>query len=61
LLPLLQEHDIGWLAWSWWPDQCEERQMTSSGYFSDLTPYGDDIANNPIYDLKATAVKPPIP
>jgi mannan endo-1,4-beta-mannosidase len=68
LLATLQAQEIGWLAWSWWPDDCAERQMTATGNFShveliqqtvisDLTTYGDDAVNNPTYGLKARAVK----
>jgi mannan endo-1,4-beta-mannosidase len=55
LLPLLKEKEIGWLAWSWWKDNCAVRQMTSNGTFAGLTPYGLDLVNNPTYGLKATA------
>jgi mannan endo-1,4-beta-mannosidase len=55
LLPLLKEKEIGWLAWSWWKDNCAVRQMTSDGTFARLTPYGQDIVNHPSYGLKATA------
>lgn len=57
LLTLLQQQEIGWLAWSWWKDKCQERQMTSDGTFAKLTPYGKDLVNNPTYGLKATAKK----
>ena len=57
LLTLLQQQEIGWLAWSWWKDKCDPRQMTSDGTFAKLTPYGNDLVNNPIYGLKATAHK----
>lgn len=55
LLTLLQQQEIGWLAWSWWKDNCSQRQMTSNGTFARLTPYGKDIVNNSTYGLKATA------
>jgi mannan endo-1,4-beta-mannosidase len=55
LLIRLQEQEIGWLAWSWWKDNCAQREMTRDGNFSGLTPYGDDLVNNPVYGLKATA------
>jgi mannan endo-1,4-beta-mannosidase len=55
LLQKLNEHQIGWLAWSWWKDGCAPRQMTQDGNFSGLTPYGKDLVNNPVYGLKATA------
>jgi mannan endo-1,4-beta-mannosidase len=55
LLTMLQEQEIGWLAWSWWKDNCAKREMTRDGNFSGLTPYGDDLVNNPVYGLKAIA------
>lgn len=55
LLKKLIAQEIGWLAWCWWKDNCEPRQMTLDGNFSGLTPYGKDLVNNPIYGLKATA------
>jgi mannan endo-1,4-beta-mannosidase len=51
----LKEQEIGWLAWSWWKDNCTERQMSQNGNISNLTPYGNDIVNNSIYGLKVTA------
>ena len=55
LLQLLVQQEIGWLAWSWWKDNCTARQMTTDGNFTGLTPFGEDIVNNPIYGLKSTA------
>ncbi len=55
LLTVLKEQEIGWLAWCWWKDGCARREMTQNGNFSGLTPYGNDLVNNPIYGLKATA------
>ncbi len=55
LLTVLKEQEIGWLAWCWWKDGCDRREMTRDGNFSGLTPYGKDLVNNPIYGLKATA------
>ncbi|MDO9712254.1 cellulase family glycosylhydrolase [Paracraurococcus lichenis] len=52
LLTALGPRDIGWLAWSWWKDGCDRRQMTSTGNFTDLTLYGDDLVNNPTYGLR---------
>jgi mannan endo-1,4-beta-mannosidase len=57
LLTLLQQKEIGWLAWSWWKDNCSKRQMTSNGTFAGLTSYGNDIVNNSTYGLKSTAKK----
>ena len=54
-LRMLKEQEIGWLAWSWWKDNCSNRQMSQDGNFSELTPYGTDLVNNPVYGLKATA------
>jgi mannan endo-1,4-beta-mannosidase len=55
LLQILKEQEIGWLAWSWWKDNCSERQMSQNGNFSNLTPYGNDIVNNSVYGLKVTS------
>ncbi len=60
LLAELLGVDVSWLAWSWNPDGCPARNMAeydAAGNFVRLTPYGDDIVNNPTYDLKATAVR----
>jgi mannan endo-1,4-beta-mannosidase len=51
LLARLAQDEIGWLTWSWWPDSCEGRPMSSDGKFNNLTPYGMDIVNGP-YGLK---------
>jgi mannan endo-1,4-beta-mannosidase len=55
LLTYLQSRDIGWLAWSWWKDNCSSRQITLNGSMSGLTPYGKDIVDNRSYGLKSTA------
>jgi mannan endo-1,4-beta-mannosidase len=62
LLDELKTKDIGWLAWSWWPDGCTSRNIATyssvTGSFAGLSqPYGDDIVNNPTYGLKASAVR----
>ncbi len=62
LLQKLKTKDIGWLAWSWWPDGCLSRNI---GRYNDATnqfeglglPFGDDVVNNLDYGLKATAVR----
>jgi mannan endo-1,4-beta-mannosidase len=54
-LRLLKEEKIGWLGWCWWKDNCTNRQMSEKGNLSSLTPYGNDLVNNPIYGLKVTA------
>jgi mannan endo-1,4-beta-mannosidase len=55
LLTYLQSRDLGWLAWSWWKDNCSSRQITLNGSMSGLTPYGKDIVDNRSYGLKSTA------
>lgn len=55
LLPILKQQQIGWMAWCWWKDHCTNRQMTLNGNFSNLTSYGDNLVNNPVYGLKAIA------
>jgi mannan endo-1,4-beta-mannosidase len=59
LLDLLTQHEIGWLAWSWWKDSCTSRQMTSDGTYVNLTPYGNDVVNNESYGLRFHAVRTP--
>ncbi len=59
LLDLLTQHEIGWLAWSWWKDNCTSRQMTSDGTYVNLTPYGNDVVNNESYGLRFHAVRTP--
>lgn len=54
-LQALKQQEVGWLAWCWWKDNCPVRQMSQDGSFSNLTPYGNDLVNNPDYGLKATA------
>jgi len=55
LLTSIKQSEVGWAAWSWWKDLDVRRQLTTSGNFANLTPYGNDIINNPNYGLKATA------
>ena len=59
LLQALTVQDVGWLAWSWWPDGCDNRNMAlydQNGQFQGLTlPYGDDIVNHADYGLKKCA------
>lgn len=57
---LLEDHltpnEIGWLAWVWYFDKCEDRQMTQAGNYTtraDLTPYGRDILFNRIYGIRS--------
>jgi mannan endo-1,4-beta-mannosidase len=45
-LPLLSQRGYGWLAWSWGPDNCAARMLTTDGTsFASITPYGQDIVN----------------
>ncbi len=57
LLRILRQKKIGWLSWSWGPDVCPTRQISTNGLFSSLSPYGNDIINNSVYGLATTAVK----
>jgi hypothetical protein len=52
LLVSLGQHEIGWLAWSWWKDNCPSRQMSSTGAYAGLTTYGNDLVNNASYGLR---------
>jgi mannan endo-1,4-beta-mannosidase len=54
LLLNLEQHEIGWLAWSWWKDGCSKRQLANDGTFANLTPYGNDLVSNPAYGLNVT-------
>jgi len=51
LLSTLLHHEIGWLAWSWGPDECTARMLSTDGTFSALSLYGEDIVNNLSYGL----------
>jgi mannan endo-1,4-beta-mannosidase len=53
LLTMLQQKEIGWMAWAWWKDGCSDRQITRTGTMTGLTPYGKDIIYNSTYGLKA--------
>jgi len=55
LLTSIKQSEIGWLAWAWWQDFDARRQLATGGNFANLTPYGNDIVNNPNYGLQATA------
>ena len=60
LLQTLKTQEIGWLAWSWWPDSCQSRKLgqyeEGSGRFAGLSkPFGSDIVDNPDYGLKVSA------
>jgi mannan endo-1,4-beta-mannosidase len=51
LLNYCQLKKVGWIAWSWDNDDCADRQISSTGNFSDLTTYGNDIVHNSNYGL----------
>jgi len=51
LLSTLFHHETGWLAWSWGPDECAARMLSTDGTFAALSPYGEDILNNASYGL----------
>jgi mannan endo-1,4-beta-mannosidase len=60
LLQTLKTQEIGWLAWSWWPDSCSSRNIgkydQNTHQYEGLTePFGDDIVNHPEYGLKSSA------
>ncbi|MBX7241750.1 MAG: tail fiber domain-containing protein [Bacteroidia bacterium] len=57
VLSMCQEFNIGWCAWSWDNDGCPNRQVTTNGNFSSLTPYGSVIVNNPYFGISNTAVR----
>lgn len=62
LLQTLKTQEIGWLAWSWWPDACANRNIgaynpDSQQYEGLSEPFGSDIVNHPDYGLKNTAVR----
>jgi mannan endo-1,4-beta-mannosidase len=60
LLILLSKHDVGWLAWAWFKDNCENRRMTPNGNYTGsttpgltgLTPYGEDVLLHGTYGLR---------
>ncbi len=56
-LKIITQKKLGWLAWSWDNDGCPARQMTAAGNFTNLTTFGSDIVNNPIYGLSVGTVK----
>lgn len=56
-LKIITQKKLGWLAWSWDNDGCPARQITAAGNFTNLTTFGADIVNNPIYGLSVGTVK----
>ena len=60
LLQSCQNHNIGWLAWTWTDDHCtgtDGRRISINGSFSNLSTYGNTIINNPDFGLANRAVK----
>ena len=51
LLNYCQINKVGWIAWSWDNDNCSDRQISSTGNFSNLTADGNDIVHNSNYGL----------
>ena len=51
LLNYCELNNVNWLAWVWDHDLCTDRQVSSTGNFTNLTAYGDDIVNNSVYGL----------
>jgi mannan endo-1,4-beta-mannosidase len=51
LLRICQVRNVPWFAWSWDNDGCQDRQISTNGSISSLTPYGDDILNNIDYGI----------
>jgi mannan endo-1,4-beta-mannosidase len=60
LTKVLLPNQIGWLMWSWFPDDVPERNMSSDGSYASLTAYGQDVVGNPVYGLKIPGVAKPI-
>ena len=44
-------HEIGWLAWSWGPDDCTDRKLSTDGTFASLSAFGKDFISNLNYGL----------
>ena len=53
------QKNIGWLAWTWFKDNCAQRMMAPNGLFTNLNTYGSDLVYNTTYGLAATAVRNP--
>ncbi len=66
MLSRAQAKNVGWLAWTWNRDNCPNRNLTANdntfnsatdGLFTELTPYGNTIVNNPTFGLANHATK----
>lgn len=49
--------NVGWMSWCWYKDHCPLRQLTTNGLYSNLSPYGQVIINDPIWGLATRAIK----
>ena len=45
------EQDFGWMVWAFRHDWNKEREMSNTGTFANLTPFGKDVVYNPVYGL----------
>ena len=57
LLAQALHHEIGWLAWSWGPDKCADRWLSTDHTFASLSAFGEDFVNNPAYGLASHSVR----
>ncbi|GLU53504.1 cellulase family glycosylhydrolase [Dyadobacter frigoris] len=60
LLQSCQNHNVGWLAWTWTDDFCEGvngRRISMNGGFTNLSTYGNTIINDPNFGLATHAAK----
>jgi mannan endo-1,4-beta-mannosidase len=47
---------IGWLAWCYNKDCAAAREASSTGMFTNLTAFGNDLVNNPNYGLNSSSL-----
>ena len=52
VLKVAKLYEIGWMAWCWHKDTCSDRELSSTGLFNNLTPWGNDFINNVEYGIK---------
>lgn len=57
LLTQALHHEIGWLAWSWGPDDCADRLLCANGSFASLSAFGEDFLSNPAYGLAKHSIR----
>jgi poly(3-hydroxybutyrate) depolymerase len=60
LLQSCQNHQVGWLAWTWTDDFCEGvsgRRISMNGRFTNLSTYGNTIVNDPGFGLAGHAAR----